>query len=137
MNKESLYNLVKMNNKEKVVLVKYGNFYKAYENDAILLWGLFGYRVIDGKISFPLSVFGTVVSKLTRLGMNVVVVKNENDINNYRSNSNDNTYENYRLDALNKYETDGKVNEIKLIVEDKIKTSYVNYDKLLEFLNTL
>ena len=81
MNKESLYNLVKMNNKEKVVLVKYGNFYKAYENDAILLWGLFGYRVIDGKISFPLSVFGTVVSKLTRLGMNVVVVKNENDIN--------------------------------------------------------
>lgn len=136
MTKESLYKLAKMKNNEKVVLVKCGTFYKAYENDAILLWALFGYRVIEGKTSFPVTVFGNVVSKLTRLGMSVVVVNSENDINNYTS-TGDNTYETYKIEALNKYETDGKVNEIKLIVEDKIKTSFINYDKLMEFLRTL
>lgn len=136
MNKESLYKLAKIQNKEKVVLIKSGNFYKAYESDAILLWGIFGYRVIEGRICFPLSVFGTVVSKLTRLGMSVVAVNSENDISNYMS-TGDNTYEEYQKETQNKYETDGKVNEIKLLVEDKIKTSFINYDKLLDFLKTL
>ncbi len=136
MNKESLYKIAKMNNEEKVVLVKYGNFYKAFESDAILLWGLFGYNVINGKISFPLSVFGSVVSKLTRLGMNVVVVNNIDDINYYNT-IQKNTYEEYKNETLHKYETSGKINEIMKLVEDKIKTSFINYDKLLEFLNTL
>lgn len=136
MNKESLYKIAKMKNEKKVVLIKYGNFYKSYENDAILLWGLFGYRIIDGKISFPLSVFGNVVSKLTRLGISVVAVNNENEINNY-STTIENKYEEYKSEAIHKYETDGKVNEIKMRVEEKIKTSYINYDKLLEFINTL
>lgn len=136
MNKESLYKLAKISNNEKVVLVKCGTFYKSYESDAILIWGLFGYRVIEGRISFPTSVFGNVVSKLTRLGMSVVVINSETDINNYTS-TGENTYETYKQEALTKYETDGKVNEIKLLVEDKIKTSFVNYDKLMEFINNL
>ena len=136
MNKESLYKIAKMNNKEKIVLVKYGNFYKSFESDAILLWGLFGYRIIDGKASFPLSVFGSVVSKLNRLGISVVVVNNENDTNYYTA-MKENTYNEYSTDIMNKYETDGKISEIKSLVEDKIKSSFVNYDKLREFLNTL
>lgn len=136
MTKESLYKLAKMQNEEKVVLVKCGNFYKAFESDAILLWGLFGYQVKDGRVSFPMSVFANVVSKLTRLGMSVVVVKKESDISYYTS-TGENTYKDYKKSAITNYETDGKLNEIKSLVEDKIKTSFVNYDKLMEFLNTL
>ena len=136
MTKESLYKLVKMQNEEKVVLVKSGNFYKTFDNDAILLWGLFGYLVKDGKVCFPLSVFANVVSKLTRLGISVVVANKETDVNYYTS-TGINTYKDYKTSAINNYETDGKLNEIKSLVEDKVKTSFVNYDKLLEFLNTL
>jgi len=136
MNKESLYKILKMQNEEKVVLVKYGNFYKTFDNDAVLLWGLFGYRIIDGKSSFPSQVFGSVVSKLNRLGISVVVAKNENDINYFNS-PHSNTYENYKIESIDKYEKDGKLNEIKEVVENKIKTSFINYDKLMEFLNTL
>lgn len=136
MTKESLYKIAKMQNEEKVVLVKCGNFYKAFENDAILLWGLFGYLVKDGKVAFPLSVFASVISKLTRLGMSVVVAKSEDDISYYTS-TGENTYKDYKTNAINNYETDGKLNEIKNLVDEKIKTSFVNYDKLLEFLNTL
>ena len=136
MTKESLYKLAKMKNEEKVVLVKCGNFYKAYENDAILIWGLFGYQVKEGKVAFPLNVFGSVVSKLTRLGMSVVVANKEDDISYYTS-TGENTYKEYKSHAISEYETDGKLNEIKNLVEDKVKTSFVNYDKLMEFLNTL
>ncbi len=136
MTKESLYKIAKMQNEEKVVLVKCGNFYKTFENDAILLWGLFGYQVKDGRIAFPLTVFANVVSKLTRLGMSVVVANNENDIKYYTS-TGENTYKDYKTSAITNYETDGKLNEIKSLVEDKVKTSFVNYDKLMEFLNTL
>ena len=136
MTKESLYKLIKMQNEEKVVLVKSGNFYKTFDNDAILLWGLFGYLVKEGRVCFPISVFASVVSKLTRLGISVVVVNNESDINNYTS-TGENTYKDYKTSAMSNYETDGKLSEIKSLVEEKIKTSFVNYDKLLEFLNTL
>lgn len=136
MNKESLYKLAKIQNDDKIVLIKNGTFYKSYENDAILIWSLFGYRVIEGRTSFPISVFGSIISKITRLGMSVVVINTEEDINNYTS-TGENTYETNMKEALEKYETDGKVNEIKLLVEDKIKTSFINYDKLIEFINTL
>lgn len=136
MNKESLYKLAKIQNDDKVVLVKNGTFYKAYEDDAILIWSLFGYWVIEGRTSFPISVFGNITSKLSRLGISVVVINTESDINNYLA-TGENSYNNYMIEAKEKYETDGKVNEIKLLVEDKIKSSFINYDKLIEFINTL
>ena len=136
MNKESLYKISKMNNLEKKVLVKFGNFYKTFDEDAKILWSLFGYRIIEDRISFPLSVFNTVISKLTRLGLSIIVINNENDINNYIT-TGENTYDKIKEEAYQKYETDGKVNQIKILVEDKIKSSFINYDKLLEFINTL
>lgn len=136
MNKESLYKISKMSNKDKIVLVKFGNFYKTFDNDAKILWSLFGYRIIEDKISFPLSVFNTAISKLNRLGLSVIVINNESDINNYISTI-ENSYEKILDEANSKYETDGKVNQIKILVEDKIKSSFINYDKLLEFINTL
>lgn len=136
MNKESLYKISKMNNLEKIVLVKFGNFYKTFDEDAKILWSLFGYRIIEDRISFPLSVFNTVISKLTRLGLSIIVINNENDINNYIT-TGENTYDKIKEEAYQKYETDGKVNQIKILVEDKIKSSFINYDKLLEFINTL
>ena len=102
MNKESLYKLAKIQNDDKVVVVKNGTFYKAYEDDAILIWSLFGYRVIEGRTSFPLSVFGNIVSKLSRLGISVVVINTESDINNYTA-TGENTYITHMKEAKEKY----------------------------------
>lgn len=76
MNKESLYKLAKIQNDDKIIIVKNGTFYKSYEDDAILIWSLFGYRIIEGRTSFPISIFPNIINKLTRLGISVIVINN-------------------------------------------------------------
>ena len=136
MNKEALYKIKKMQNNDKVVLVKYGNFYKTYNEDALIIWDVFGYKVKNNLVCFPSNVFSNVVSKLNRLGINVIVINKENDISYYNS-TRDNNYNLYKDKSNIEYNKDIKINQVKLLVEEKLENSFINYDKLIEFLNTL
>ena len=136
MNKEALYRIKKMQNNDKVVLVKYGNFYKTYNEDALIIWDVFGYKVKNNLVCFPSNVFSNVVSKLNRLGINVIVINKENDISYYNS-TRDNNYNLYKDKSNIEYNKDIKINQVKLLVEEKLENSFINYDKLIEFLNTL
>ncbi len=136
MNKEALYRIKKMQNNDKVVLVKYGNFYKTYNEDALIIWDVFGYKVKNNLVCFPSNVFSNVVSKLNRLGISVIVINKENDISYYNS-TRDNNYNLYKDKSNIEYNKDIKINQVKLLVEEKLENSFINYDKLIEFLNTL
>ncbi len=136
MNKESLYRISKMSNKDKLVIVKYGNFYKSFDEDAIILHNLFGYKVIDNKASFPLSCFNKVISLLMRNGISVVVIKNEMDIINYDSTSL-NMYENVRNESVKKYDFEKLVEELRLLIYSKLEEDTNNYGKLVSFINSL
>ena len=37
--------MIKRNNKDKIVLVKYGNFYRCIDNDALIMFYLFNYKI--------------------------------------------------------------------------------------------
>lgn len=136
MNRESLYNIEKMNNSNSLVLIKYGNFYKTFGNDAILLWNLFDYRIIEGRVSFPISVMGSNVSKLVRMGINVIIINNVTDIKKYDSLTGNN-YEKYVNESLDKYDTFIKNEEINKMVVDRVNKDINNYEKIKEFLKTL
>ena len=54
-------NMLKSNNKDVVIFMKYGNFYRVFDDDCYIISGLLGYRIYDdNKVGFAISEFEKV-----------------------------------------------------------------------------
>ena len=59
-------NELKSNNKDVVIFMKYGNFYRVFDDDCYIISGLFGYKINDNKTGFPITEYGKVKEVLDR-----------------------------------------------------------------------
>ncbi len=53
-------NELKSNNKDVVIFMKYGNFYRVFDDDCYIISGLFGYKIYDNKTGFPITEYNKV-----------------------------------------------------------------------------
>lgn len=53
--------------KNNVDIFKNGGFYSVYNNDTYIFYYLFGYKIIDNRVGFPLSAYDKVINKLVEL----------------------------------------------------------------------
>lgn len=53
--------------KNNVKIFKNGGFYSVYNNDKYIFYYLFGYKIIDNRVGFPLSAYDKVINKLEEL----------------------------------------------------------------------
>ena len=135
MNKESLYRMIKLNNKDSLVFVQVGNFYKSYDIDALMLWYMFRYNVINRCASFPLFSLDKVRGFLNGFRINYVLVRNEKEIIYYEVNNN--RYLEYASLSEEKYNMYLKIKDLKNNLEYKIEKNNDNYDKIKKFLDKL
>lgn len=61
-----LRNKLKEDYKDVVIFMKYGNFYRVFDDDCYIISGLFGYRIYDNKTGFPISEYNKVKEVLDR-----------------------------------------------------------------------
>ena len=78
--------------KNNVEIFKNGWFYSLYNNDTYIFYYLFGYKIIDNRVGFPLSAYDKVINKLEELKID---------------------YENKSLDVCKKFKKVNKYNKIK------------------------
>ena len=65
MNLKDFYNDVKLGNEEMIVFVKYGNFYRCFNNDAVIINYLFNYKLSEkNSTGFPIKSIDKVISIL-------------------------------------------------------------------------
>ena len=73
----------KINYKEYIILMKYGNFYEIVGQDALIMNKIFNYKISklsnSFKVGFPVSNVDEVLDKLEELFINYVVF-NKNEI---------------------------------------------------------
>ena len=93
MNNKVVYKISKINNEKKIVLVKSGAFYKTYDEDAVILWGILRYRIIDNVLSIPSSIIKDVITKLNGIGLSLVIIDKE-DVKSFDTELN-NAYDSY------------------------------------------
>ena len=134
MSKNELYNDIKLENKNKIVLIKQGIFYLTYNNDALILKQIFNYKVIDNKLGFPISKISFVLKVLNEVMIDVVVV--EDDIITEYNVLNSN-YSNYLKSAKLIDKRDKMFNEINHLLKLKINKNATNFKKIKDFLNGL
>lgn len=108
-----------------IIFRKAGNFYSVFDDDAIILHSLFGYKVKDNRAGFPINSIDKVTDKLKELHVDY---KLDDAIINFE----DNKYESILVDSQNKMALDYKINEIM----EKIETSdYNTLNKLIEVID--
>ena len=53
MNLKDKYIYLKNENKNTVVIMKYGNFYRIFNDDTYIVWSFTKYKIHDNRIGFP------------------------------------------------------------------------------------
>lgn len=126
-------NILKNENKDKIILVKYGNFYRCFDDDSFIIFYLFNYKISDNYVvGFPINNLDKVLSKLRDNNISVIIIK---DRNNYLYfNCNNNSYSSL-LDKSKKYYN--VVNATKIVNNIVENILFNNINKLHEILNFL
>lgn len=136
MSKKEINRLVKLTNQEKMVFIKCGNFYKTYEEDAVIMWYLFKYKLVGDAIAFPICIHNDIISKLNEKGISAIVIDESNNQTNYSS-LKTNTYKKYLNLSKKEIDLDKKISGLKYLLEYKIKNDNSNYLKIREHLLSL
>lgn len=116
--------------KECVVIRKAGGFYSVFDDDAVIVSYLTGYKISGGRCGFPINSLDKVVNLLEDNKVNYVVRDNMKDIknSNYKKN---NKYNKVLDKGKKKYDIDYRVSSII----DKINN--LSYDRLCELLDNV
>ena len=125
-----------MNNSESIILVKYGNFYRCFNEDALIVFYLFNYKISDNyRIGFPLSALTKVLARLKDVGISCVII---NGINNYISyDSFDNKYFYFLELAKSHYNYAIGVNIIMEEVKECLSKSLDNIGNIKDYIKSL
>lgn len=115
--------------KNYLLLRKNGNFYHAYDEDALIIKYLCNYRVINGRAGFPLSAFNKVIGVLEEEYINYTI-KGEEEVNEKKF-KNKNKYKKILAKANLNNENLIKIEEIN---ERLGKLSYQELLKVISFM---
>ena len=114
--------------KNCILIRKVGGFYNTFDNDAIIISYLTGYRVVNGRCGFPINSLNKIINILEDNKINFIVREGLEDVKkeNYKKN---NKYDLLLEKAKRKYDIDYRINYII----DKIK--FLSYEKLCDLLD--
>lgn len=115
---------------KSIILIKEGTFYKTYENDALILWYIFGYKWNHDCISFGSSPYMKVLEKLSCLSLSYGVIKEEELF----ITNNDEVYDLYLQLASINYEKQKKKKELIDLLETTFDKHNDLYDTIKDFL---
>ena len=126
---------LKIQYKNYIVLVKFGNFYKCFDKDALILSYLMNYKINDNSVGFPESALGKVISTLKSTSVNFVISKEMNNV--MKADLNRNNYYTISKQAKKHQVYMTKLEDLNNDLKDILKKDIKNYDKIKLYLSDL
>jgi len=121
--------------KETLILIHSGNFFYTFLEDATLMNYLFGYKLVDNKVGFPISILDRIKSKLNSLKIDYVIIKNDdyylNTFNEF------NNYNKIKKEADIVFEKKEKLNGLYEKIEKKVDVDELNLQRIIDYVNSL
>jgi len=124
--------LANLEYKNYVVLVRFGNFYKCFDDDALIVGYLLDYKVKDNIVAFPLNSLGKVILTLKNNNVSAVVVKEQDNIMNVEVM--ENNYKKVLEDAKEEEILAGKMKDLGHRMKILLKKDINNYEKIKKYL---
>ena len=120
MKKIEMYEMIKNSHSEFVIFVKFGSFYRVFNDDIYIIWYFTRYRIVDGKrIGFPVSIIDDLVELLTHEHISYIIYNN--DLDYIKVSSINNCYNKYLLIGKELYMEEEKINKVLNFIETKIR----------------
>lgn len=73
-----------------IILMKYGNFYRCFYNNTIVVGYIFDYKLHDNKVGFPINIINNILCILDKYSIDYLIYNSikdiryiYHDINNY------------------------------------------------------
>lgn len=114
--------------------MKYGNFYRVFDDDCYIIGGLLGYRISDNKTGFPISEYDKVKEVLDRNNISYIfynISESIKELNSYDLVLNyykNNFYKRDLLDILFDYDIVSELEKILSLVNrielNKLREKY-------------
>jgi len=121
-----LYRMTKNKYPKFVILIKIGNFYEVYGEDAYIINNLFNYKIREFdkfiRAGFPLVSYNKVVNKLASFKINYLVI-DKDDI--FKKKFNRNRYDEFLSEDLSIEKRISKINERLNILKNSPKIDSV------------
>ena len=116
--------------KENVIIRRTGGFYNVFDDDAIIISYLTGYKIVGGRCGFPINSLDKVTNALDNNSVNYVVKENMIDVDkkNFKRN---NKYNKVLDKGKKKINIDYRINGIMEKIND------LSYDKLCCLLDVI
>jgi len=121
--------------KDYVVLVKSGNFYYSFDEDAFILKYFFDYQIRENRVGISLNAKAKVKSVLNRNNVNLIEV-----IDDYAyvlETKNENEYSIKLKEAKSNILITNMLNNLMNAIEIKVKKEEANYRLIKEFVDEL
>lgn len=129
-------NELKEEYKDVVIFMRYGNFYRTFDDDCYIVGGLLGYKININKTGFPISEFNKVKEVLDRNNISYIFYNRYQSIKEL--NSYDlilNYYKNYfykkdLMEILFDYDIINELEELlNLVNRDKLNNLREKYER--------
>ncbi|MDD5980016.1 MAG: hypothetical protein PUC23_02780 [bacterium] len=122
----------KLLNLEYIVLVRFGNFYKCFDNDALILGYLLDYRIRENCVAFPVDSIGKVLLALKQKNISLILVKDKENIINYEVVRNN--YDIILEQAGEYLDYNNKMVDLNNNIKILLKQDINNYEKIKKYL---
>lgn len=68
-------NNLKKQYKDYVIFIKYGNFYRTFDEDTYIVWYYTYYKISNKRLGFPISEINNIIKTLSNI--NIIIYDNE------------------------------------------------------------
>ena len=115
-----MYEMIKNSHSEFVIFVKFGSFYRVFNDDIYIIWYFTRYRIVDGKrIGFPVSIINDLVELLTKEHISYIIYNN--DLDYIKVSSINNCYNKFVIIGKELYREEERINKVLSLIENKIR----------------
>ena len=134
MNCKDKYINIKKEYEDYVIIIKAGNFYYTYYNDAYIISYIFKYQIRDNRVGFPINVKDKIIKVLNKYEIGYIEVLNNSYIYNYLNNNN---YFNKLNEAKKYINLNKSLNDLFKLIEIKVKENNTNLLLIKRYIDEL
>ena len=136
MRLKEFYSNVKDNNEEVVVFIKYGNFYRFFNNDAVIINYLFNYKLSEkNSTGFPIKSIDKVISILRNNNISCIVINDINNVYNYKCINN--SYNSFLDKSKKNYTVNEGLSSICNESKELLIKNINNYNVIIRFIRSI
>lgn len=115
-----LFRILKIEYKDYIILIKSGSFYISFDEDAIILNKIFGYKIVslknNVKVGFPTSLIDKNSNILESKKINYLIIENKKVLSSIKFKFNN--YKKYRENYLDFINIDMRISSINKRLKD-------------------